>query len=153
MRNETPDICRHSGRARGLSDARRAGQSGNPRRSHRPSFKVKERLKADGPEKTFAAVTNKEFNDRDLYPFVNEIDGVLFANGLSAAMIGKSLAAIKDPNGKSPGAEMNEIARSGQPGWVDYSWPNPTTKKIESKSVYVEPVAGTKFFIAVGVYN
>jgi len=115
--------------------------------------KVEDRLKADGPEKTFAAITAKEFNDRDLYPFANEIDGVLLANGLSAAMIGKNLAAIKDPNGKSPGEAMNAIAKSGQPGWVDYSWPNPTTKKIESKSVYVEPVAGAKYFIAVGVYN
>jgi signal transduction histidine kinase len=115
--------------------------------------KVEERLKTDGKENTLRAITAKEFNDRDLYPFINEIDGVLLANGYSAAMIGKNLSAIKDPTGKSPGQAMNEVAKSGTPGWVDYSWPNPTTKKIEAKSVYVEPVAGTNFFIAVGVYN
>lgn len=115
--------------------------------------KVEERLKTDGPEKTFAAITAKEFNDRDLYPFVNEIDGVLLANGLSSAMIGKNLTAVKDPNGKSPGEEMNAIAKTGKPGWADFSWPDPVTKKIESKSVYVDPVAGANYFVAVGVYN
>lgn len=115
--------------------------------------KVIEKLKADGPEKTFKSITDKELNDRDLYPFVNEIDGNLLANGLSSTMIGKNLSDVKDPDGKSPGREMSAIAKSGQPGWVDYRWPNPVTKKIEEKSVYVERVGDANYFVAVGVYR
>jgi signal transduction histidine kinase len=115
--------------------------------------KVQERMKNDGRDKTFEAINDKAFNDRDLYPFVIEFGGALVADGLSKALVGKNLLNLKDPDGKSPGEEMLAVAKSGKPGWVNYSWPNPTTKKIEAKSVYIERVDDADLLIAVSVYQ
>jgi signal transduction histidine kinase len=117
------------------------------------AHKVEERLKTDGPEKTFAAITAKEFNDRDMYPAIVEIDGVMLAHGGNAAIVGKKMTGVKDPNGRSPGQEMEAVAKTGAPGWVEYSWPNPITKKIEDKTSYVDPIAGTNYYVAVGIYK
>ncbi len=115
--------------------------------------KVEERLKTDGPEKTFAAITAKEFNDRDMYPAIVEIDGIMLAHGGNAAIVGKKMSGVKDPTGRSPGQEMDAVAKTGAPGWVEYSWPNPITKKIEDKSSYVEPISGTNYYVTVGIYK
>lgn len=115
--------------------------------------KVQDRIKADGADKTFDAINAKEFNDRDLYPFVIRFDGNMAADGINKALVGKNLSGVKDPDGKSPGDEMLSMAKSGHGGWVDYSWPNPATKKIEAKSVYVERAGDADFLIAVSVYR
>lgn len=66
-------------------------------------------------------------------------------------MIGKVLTQLKDADGKQFGLELRSLTKSGKPGWVDYKWPNPVTKKIESKTTYVEPVGDMGF--AVGIYK
>jgi hypothetical protein len=36
-------------------------------------------------------------------------------------------------------------------GWVDYQWPHPDTKKIESKSTYVRKLANYDGWVGVGI--
>ena len=45
----------------------------------------------------------------------------------------------------------NEPAKKDGEGWVDYKWPNPTTKKVEGKSSYVKKVGD--LIIGVGIYK
>jgi signal transduction histidine kinase len=112
---------------------------------------VQEKFKKDGPEATFKAVTEKSFNNRDLYPFIYTLDGTkCVAHGANSALVGKNLIDLKDQDGKYLIRELSETAKKG-PGWVDYKWPNPITKMIEAKSSYVERMGD--YFVGVGVYR
>ena len=112
--------------------------------------RVQDKFKKEGPEATFAAVTNKNFNDRDLYPFVYGLDGVNVAHGARPALVGKHLLKLKDPDGTLLIRRMIEIVNGPGSGWIDYKWPNPVTNLIEDKSSYVEKMG--EYFVGVGVY-
>ncbi|MFI5020078.1 MAG: cache domain-containing protein [Alphaproteobacteria bacterium] len=114
--------------------------------------RVQEEFAKDGPEATFKAVSDKstkEFHDRDLYPFIYDMNGVCVAHGARPALIGKNLIDLKDQDGKYLIREMRDIANGPGSGWFDYKWPNPITNKIEDKSSYVEKMGD--YFVGVGV--
>ena len=107
-----------------------------------------------GAEATFKAVNDKsdrDFHDRDLYPFIYDLNGVNVAHGARPALIGKNLISIKDQSGVYLIQEMIAIAKGRGSGWIDYKWPNPITDKIEDKSSYVERMGD--YFVGVGVYR
>src|SRR5579863_1800458 len=111
-------------------------------------------IKADGPEKAFAAINdkdNKDFHDRDLYVFVRSMDGNTVAHGANKGMIGHTGLDLKDADGKLYNKEMIELAQSKGSGWVDYRWVNPVDKKIEQKSSYIEKV--DTYVVGAGVYK
>jgi cytochrome c len=120
--------------------------------------RVQAQFKKDGPELTFKAVSDKsvkEYHDRDLYPFIYEMNapkkGVCVAHGARPALIGKNLIDLKDQDGKYLIREMIVIANGPGNGWVDYKWPNPITNKIEDKSSYIEKMG--HYFVGVGIYK
>jgi signal transduction histidine kinase len=116
--------------------------------------RVQERFKRDGAEPTFKAVSDqstKDFHDRDLYPFIYNLDGINLAHGARPVLIGKNLIDLKDQGGKYLIREMVQIAKGPGSGWIDYKWPNPLTNKIEDKSSYIERMGD--YFIGVGVYR
>jgi len=97
-------------------------------------------LKANGKDKAFA-----EFNDPkgkfvagDLYIFVYDMTGKCVAHGSNPKMVGKDLIELKDADGKSFVQEREDIAKTKGSGWQNYKWNNPTTKKIEDKTAYIE---------------
>jgi cytochrome c len=117
--------------------------------------RVQEMFAEKGADATFEAVddkSNKEFHDRDLYPFILDFKGIWVAHGARPELIGKSGLDVKDPDGKYIGREMIEITKDSGTGWVDYKWPNPLTNKIEDKSAYVAKL-GENYFVGVGVYS
>jgi cytochrome c len=96
-----------------------------------------------GPDKAFA-----EFSDPkgawvkgELYGFCHTLEGVSVAHGGNPSLIGKNLLGVKDPDGALVNVLVVEKAKKDGKGWVEYKWPNPTTKKIAPKRVYVEKVA------------
>jgi len=115
--------------------------------------RVQEKFKRDGPDATFAAVTNKdpEFNDRDLYPFIYRLDGVNVAHGARPQLVGKNLFNLKDPDGVRLISRMIDIVNERGSGWIDYKWPNPITNAIEDKTSYVEKIGD--YIVGVGVYR
>jgi TRAP transporter TAXI family solute receptor len=115
--------------------------------------RAQEMFQRSGAERTFKAITSKakEFHDRDLYPFVYNLEGVNVAHGARPDLVGKDLIDFKDQNGKFLIREMVEVARNPGSGWVDYRWSNPITKKIEDKSAYVGKMGD--YFVGVGVYR
>jgi cytochrome c len=115
--------------------------------------RVQEKFAKDGPEATFAAVTarDREFHDRDLYPFIYRLDGVNVAHGARPALVGKNLLRIKDPDGIPLIRMMAEIANGPGSGWIDYKWPSPITNAIEDKTSYIEKMGD--YFVGVGVYR
>jgi cytochrome c len=100
----------------------------------------------------------KEFSDpkgayvnRDLYVFCFNTSGIMKAHGGNPALIGKDFLPIKDSDGMLFVSEMIKVAVAKGEGWVDYKWPNPTTKKIENKSSYVNKVGDE--VCGVGIYR
>jgi len=116
--------------------------------------RVQEKFKKDGRDATFKAITEQapEFHDRDLYPFVYDLNGVCVAHGANAALIGKNLIDLKDDKGKLLVQELVAVAKGPGSGWVDFRWPNPITKQVQDKSSYVE-VLGGAYLVGVGIYK
>jgi signal transduction histidine kinase len=117
--------------------------------------RVQEMFKKDGADATFRAVSdpaNKEFHDRDLYPYIYNLSGVCVAHGARPALIGKNLLDIKDQDGNYLIRAHINIAKGPGSGWVSYKWPNPLTNRIEDKTSYVEKM-GDDYFVGVGVYR
>ncbi|MEC5218926.1 cytochrome c [Actimicrobium sp. GrIS 1.19] len=111
-------------------------------------------IKSVGKEKAFAAFAdpaNKDFHDRDLYLYVYDLKGVALAHGNNPKMVGKNLIDIKDTDGKLMIREMIEVANTKGKGWVDFKWPNPTTKAMEQKSGYLEKV--DDMLVGSGIYK
>lgn len=110
---------------------------------------------SEGIEAVAAAVmdkSNSQFHDRDLYVFISEIDGDLIAHGTNPALVGRDLNNLKDATGRLFVTEMNDLVRDHGEGWIDYTWANPQTKKLEQKSTRVVRF-GEKYYAAVGIYK
>lgn len=109
-------------------------------------------IKANGKEKAFAEFNDPKgtFVDRDLYVMCYDMLGTNKCHGSNPKLIGKNLLEIKDADGKFIVKSFIETANKGK-GWVDYKWPNATTKVVEPKSTYVEKVDDV--LIGVGIYK
>ncbi|MGA2892320.1 MAG: cache domain-containing protein [Xanthobacteraceae bacterium] len=108
----------------------------------------------DGADATFKSISDKsasQFHDRDLYPFVYDMNGICVAHGARPALIGKNLFDLKDQDGKYLIRELIDIAKGPGAGWVNYKWPNPLNNKIEDKTSYVEKMGD--YLVGVGVYR
>jgi cytochrome c len=97
-------------------------------------------IKANGKDKAFAEFSNKngQFVDRDLYIFVYDMNGVCLAHGQNPKMVGKDLSDLTDSGGKAFVKERIEMAKTKGKGWQSYKFSEPTTKKIEDKTAYIE---------------
>jgi cytochrome c len=114
-----------------------------------------EHVKKVGAEqafKDFSDKSNKAWQKKDLYVFAYNMEGVNVAHGANDKLIGKNLIELKDPEGKLLIKELRDTAAKGG-GWVEYEWPHPQTKKIESKISYSKKMVNYEGFIGVGVYR
>jgi signal transduction histidine kinase len=109
--------------------------------------------KANGQEKAFAEISNPtgQFVKDDLYVFVYDMKGKCVAHGFNQKMVGKDLIDLKDADGKFFVKERVEIAKTKGKGWQDYMFTNPTNKKLEHKTAYVEKV--DDFIFGCGAYK
>jgi signal transduction histidine kinase len=109
--------------------------------------------KANGQDKAFTEVNNTkgQFTKDDLYVFVYDIKGKCVAHGFNQKMIGKELIDLKDADNKFFVKERIEIAKTKGKGWQDYMFTNPTTKKLEHKTAYVEKV--DDYIFGCGAYK
>jgi hypothetical protein len=110
-------------------------------------------LKANGPEKSYEEFTNgKSFKDRDLYVLVYDLNGKVLAHGLNAKMVGKDLIDAKDPQGKPIVKMFVDLAKTKGKGWTDsYSFMNPMTKTMQSKTLYLERAGDV--LVGTGIYK
>lgn len=108
-------------------------------------------IKANGKDKGYTAITNKEFSDRDLYLVVYGLDGKCLAHGANPKQAGRDLIDMKDIDGKPFIKERVELAKAKPTFWQDYKFSNPTNKKIEPKQMYCERLDDT--IVCGGVYK
>jgi len=130
-----------------------AGEFGTREEAIAMVKRVQDKFRRDGAEATFKAVTAQAriFHDRDLYPFVYDMSGVVVAHGAKADLVGKNLIDFKDQDGRFVIQQMIAVVKGPGSGWVDLRWTNPTTKEIEAKSSYVEKMG--QYWAGVGVYT
>jgi cytochrome c len=118
--------------------------------------KAAQYLKANGQDKAFAEFNKKDgqFSDmgKDLYVFAFDMKGKCLSHGQNPALIGRDLSGLKDSQGKYFIKEFVSKAQASGKGWIDYQWSNPTTKKIEPKSSYVQKV-NDNLLIGCGIYK
>ncbi len=97
-------------------------------------------IKANGKDKGFAEITNKQgqFIDRDLYLVYYQFDGKVMAHGANEKMVGRVLIDLKDVDGKEFVRERVELGKAKSSFWQDYKFTNPLSKKVEPKQMYCE---------------
>jgi cytochrome c len=98
-----------------------------------------EHIKSVGQQQAFADITRPDggFIEGDLYVFCNSADGTVLANGGNPKLIGKSLAAVSDAEGRKPVFDGVRLALTQGQGWLEYLWPNPLAGHVQHKMTYV----------------
>jgi cytochrome c len=108
-----------------------------------------------GPEQAYRDFTDKSnptWRNKDIYVSVNRTDGVNLAHGMNDKIVGKNMWDLKDQNGKAMVQEMVAQANKG-PGWVEYDWVSPVTKKVEHKMTYVRKFPNSDAVVTAGIYK
>ena len=97
-------------------------------------------LKVNGKDKTLEEINKSggPFDKGDLYVFAYDITATIVAHPKNPKLIGKNLMNIPDNSGIYFRKEIVEIAKSKGSGWVDYKYTNPETRKLESKTTYLQ---------------
>jgi signal transduction histidine kinase len=112
-------------------------------------------IKAGGKDhdKLYGEITAKDakWADRDLYLVVYGMDGSVKAHGANAKLVGNNLMDMLDIDGKPYIKERIDLAKSKGTFWQDYKFTNPTSKKIEPKSMYCEKV--DELVACAGIYK
>lgn len=110
-------------------------------------------IKANGKEKAYAEFQSAvgAFRDRDLYIFVDDLNGNVLAQGANPKLVGLNTLQLKDIDGKFFVRDFIELAKTQGKGWIQYKWPNPVTKIIEQKATYVEKF--DDLVVGCGIYK
>ncbi|MBI3705799.1 MAG: cache domain-containing protein [Rhizobiales bacterium] len=110
-------------------------------------------IKADGVEKTYAAISapGGKYVDGEIYVVVNSLEGVTVAHATNPKLIGRNMAEEQDVDGKYFAKDMNALARKQASFWYDFKFVNPATKKIQVKDYYCESLDSTR--VCAGVYR
>src|SRR6476469_6896241 len=81
-----------------------------------------------------------DFVQGALYLTMRDGKGVILANPVNPAMVGKDLVDVPDADGKLFRREILEVAKKKGKGWVDYKFKNPASGKVEAKTTYIQLV-------------
>ena len=92
-----------------------------------------------GREQAFADFSRPDggFVDGEFYIFCLDKSGINLAHGGNPKLVGLNMADVRGPDGRLSNVEINQLGLTQGSGWLEYRWPNPVTKRIELKSVYV----------------
>jgi cytochrome c len=96
--------------------------------------------KAQGKDKALEEISKPggSFTKGALYVFVYDLQGKVRAHGQNPKLVDKDMLDAKDPDGVFYVKERIALVKAKGKGWQDYKFSNPTTKKIEDKTAYVE---------------
>ena len=78
---------------------------------------------------------------------------MMLANGGNSKLSGQNLFEMKDPTGKYFVKEQIELAKSKGSGWLEYSWTNPATKKVQNKKAWIQKVDGMDIYVGCGIFQ
>jgi cytochrome c len=92
-----------------------------------------------GREQAFADFNRPDggFVDGELYVFCEDVSGVIMAHGGNPKIVGINIKDMLGPERALLDGQGKHFGLTRSSGWIDSSWPNPVTKRIELKSVYL----------------
>lgn len=108
---------------------------------------------AENPKAAFARFNdiNGGFVRDDLYVLVVGLDDkVMYAHGAMPRLVGRNAEDLRDMVGSPIIREMVESAGTKTEGELEYTWPNPVTRKQERKITYWRRIGS--YLVAVGRY-
>ncbi len=111
-------------------------------------------VKSKGKDEVIKKIAAKdpEFVSGSLYLYVRDLkSGKVLAHPINPAIVGKDLIDVPDTNGKTYRREIVELAGKSGKGWVDYTYKNPSTGKVEPKTTYVLRV--DDIVLEAGIYK
>ena len=130
-----------------------AGEMATPDEAKAMSEKAQAAVNGMGSEKAFAAFAdpNGGFQEKDLYVFCMDNEGVMLSHAKKPALVGKNL---KDFNkyGDLLFQDMIAVSTGSGAGWVDYNWPYPGSEEVKEKTTYILS-NDEGFFCGVGAYK
>ena len=85
------------------------------------------------------------------YFFIYDYEGNTISQPTDRELEGTNRWNEQDPRGKYLFRELSKTAQGGG-GFVEYYYLNPNTGQEELKYGYVEPIAGTNYFVGSGTY-
>jgi len=133
--------------------AKSSGDRGTPDEAKSMLAKAIEHYNSVGRTQALADFTGRKapFFDRDLYVACISPDHRIAANGGFPSLVGSSVDAWKDADGKSIGRASDEAVASSGAGAIRYRWLNPVSGKIEPKVFFVQKVG--EDVCGVGAYE
>ena len=110
-------------------------------------------LEQAGPRTAFVLFMEPDggFIDGDLYVFVIDMDGVLWANGAFPRAIGSQAMDAQDSSGRYYIREMIDVARRDGSGSVEYEWYDPCSGEMAPKVSFFRRVG--KYIVGAGAYG
>jgi cytochrome c len=126
------------------------GDSGNPDEAKAMAIQAAQLIRDKGVDPAISEFEKKPgpYWDRDLYVFIFANDGTALFNANTPTLKGKKLIELKDASGF---AIVKAFVALKEPGWVDYQWADPTTKKVRAKQSYIIPLGD--LVVGVGAYK
>lgn len=90
----------------------------------------------------------------DLYLYSVDRQGFQLIHGINARIRGTHKYDMRDPNGVYVIRELVRLcfATPEGRGWVEYQWPHPITRQMQTKRGYVERVPGSELCLGTGIY-
>ena len=110
-------------------------------------------VKTAGMQKALSELgdANGKYVYLDTYISVYDMNCRIIQHPYNKALIGLDGATLKDTNGKLFVKEIVDMARAKGRGYVDYTFLNPVTQKVEWKTAYFEKIDNLIF--ASGAYK
>jgi cytochrome c len=117
------------------------------------ALKAAAHLQKVGPQRAFRDFHDPKaaFIDGDLYVFVVDFDGNMWANGAFPEAAGSNALGARDRQGRPYIEQMLQAAKRDGEGWIQYEWLSPCTGDFIEKSTYFKRVG--QFVVAVGSYG
>ncbi|MCG5516211.1 MULTISPECIES: cache domain-containing protein [unclassified Ectothiorhodospira] len=130
-----------------------ADEMATPDEAKAMSEKAQSAVNEMGSEAAFAAFADPEgdFQEKDLYVFCMDMDGVMLSHAVKPELAGKNLLDFNE-YGDLLFQDMVTLAQESGEGWVDYNWPYPGTDEIKQKTSYIA-TNDEGFFCGVGAYK
>lgn len=131
-----------------------AGEMAVPDEAKAMSEKAMEAVKDKGKDNAFAtfADTSGGYQEKDLYVFCMDMNGVMLSHAKKPELVGKNLLDF-NKYGDLLFQDMIKAAQNDKQGWVNYKWPYPGTEEIKEKTSYIIADNSGDFFCGVGAYK
>lgn len=106
---------------------------------------------AEAQARAIEVISSLRYHETE-YFWIHDLNLKMVSHPIKPELNGKSIAEMKDPNGKKLFAEMNEVVKNQKAGFVDYLWPKPGQDKPVPKISYVSVFPQWGWVLGSGVY-